>query len=609
MEKPLKILLLEDSHVDAEIIQRLLMKEVSHCEFKLATNEKDFFNALDEFAPDVILSDNSLPRFNATEALAMVRSRFLHIPFILITGTMSEEYAANIIKQGADDYILKDRLSRLPAAIDSALRHRRTEKEKLVTTEKLILSEEKYRTIFFKSPLPKWIYDTKTLRFLDVNEAAILHYGYTAEEFLTMSIKDIRPKEEVIDLLNDISEIQNESDTRQGDWRHLKKNGELIIVQTTAHSIEYNNRKARLVVANDITEKILAEQQKRIDSNNLEALINNTRDLMWSVDRDLKLMTFNDSFNEVITYMSGKPLIKGTDILTTQFTEEERKRYRKLYERALAGETFTIVDHFVGPSAEVWAEVSFYPIRNASQVIGTACFSRDITGRKKAETELRRLEQEKLESIIDEQKKIARAMLNAQEKERNAIGVELHDNINQILVATNLALSMAKSNPKNVQELITSSMSHLQEAIQENRKIAHVFVAPDLKTENLASQLIKLAMNMLEASNIEVSVDTVQFNADLLDLDRKFNIYRIAQEQCTNIVKYAKATTVKFILITKDETFAMSVSDNGVGMDTNKNTAGIGIRNIRDRVGLFNGNANIITAPGKGFTLEITIPL
>ncbi|HKC37047.1 MAG TPA: response regulator, partial [Chitinophagaceae bacterium] len=107
MEQGLKILLLEDSYTDAEIIKRLVKKTKPDCDFLLAMNKNDFLKALDEFSPDVILSDNTLPQFDATEALQIVRNRSLQVPFILVTGTVSEEFAAGIMKQGADDYILK----------------------------------------------------------------------------------------------------------------------------------------------------------------------------------------------------------------------------------------------------------------------------------------------------------------------------------------------------------------------------------------------------------------------------------------------------------------------------------------------------------------------
>lgn len=143
MEPTLKILILEDSISDADFIQRLLAKEPYQCTFSVAMNKKDYVQALEKFAPDVILSDNSLPQFNSTEALKLGRQILPHIPFILVTGTVSEEFAANIIKLGADDYILKDRMARLPAAIDAALKQRTAEKGREDANTNLKLLENK----------------------------------------------------------------------------------------------------------------------------------------------------------------------------------------------------------------------------------------------------------------------------------------------------------------------------------------------------------------------------------------------------------------------------------------------------------------------------------
>jgi len=127
MKPSLKILMLEDSPGDAEIIQRLVKKGRKDCEFTVAADRETFLIALDEFQPDLILSDNSLPQFDATEALEITRKHSLSLPFILVTGTVSEEFAANVTRMGADDYILKDRLTRLPAAINTALARRNSE--------------------------------------------------------------------------------------------------------------------------------------------------------------------------------------------------------------------------------------------------------------------------------------------------------------------------------------------------------------------------------------------------------------------------------------------------------------------------------------------------
>ena len=147
METPLKILILEDSATDAEIIVRHLKKEKAKYEYLVTMNRKEFETGLTDFHPDVILSDNSLPQFCAADALKIIEERSIQVPFILVTGTVSEEYAASIIKLGADDYILKDRLTRLSASIDIALRQRQAEKEKEEAAQRLKRNEENYRSM------------------------------------------------------------------------------------------------------------------------------------------------------------------------------------------------------------------------------------------------------------------------------------------------------------------------------------------------------------------------------------------------------------------------------------------------------------------------------
>jgi signal transduction histidine kinase len=138
MTKQLKILILEDSAIEAEMVQRFLKKQHHGYQFHLAKDQDSFLLALEQFRPDVILADNSLPQFDATEALKIVRQQASYIPFIMVTGTVSEEFAAGIIKSGADDFILKDRLARLPAAIEAALRQQQTEIEKKALEQEIL---------------------------------------------------------------------------------------------------------------------------------------------------------------------------------------------------------------------------------------------------------------------------------------------------------------------------------------------------------------------------------------------------------------------------------------------------------------------------------------
>lgn len=137
MEKELKILMLEDHEDDAGLVERALRKEKIHFTHIRVDTREEFINALDIFKPDVILSDHTLPQFNSVEALKICQARKTEAPFILVTGAVSEEFAVNCLKRGADDYVLKSNLSRLPLAIRYALRQHRYESNRQIQEEML----------------------------------------------------------------------------------------------------------------------------------------------------------------------------------------------------------------------------------------------------------------------------------------------------------------------------------------------------------------------------------------------------------------------------------------------------------------------------------------
>ncbi len=358
-------------------------------------------------------------------------------------------------------------------------------------------------------------------------------------------------------------------------------------------------------IRNNIAIRKKSEEQKEFDSNNFKALINNTDDLMWSVDKDLKLITFNESFNKAIEIKSGKKLAKGDDILSIQFTEDEMKRYKIFYERALGGETFTVVDRFDHPF-EYWSEISFHPIRNGNLVIGTACFSRDLTEHKAAEENLRALEQKILNQKIEEQKTITRAIIKAQETERNYIGRELHDNVTQILAGAKLYLGMAGNNDAKAKEAIQYPLELIGASIKELQSLSSKMVTP-LKDINLAELVQTLLIDLNETTLIK-TVFVYDVSGQDIDRDLKLNIYRIVQEQVNNIIKYAEAKNVSISIEADQQKIRIIVADDGIGFDVNKKRKGIGISNMINRVESFNGELVIESSPGNGCTIRVNIP-
>lgn len=148
---------------------------------------------------------------------------------------------------------------------------------------KQINAEETYKILFYSNPLPMWTYNLKTLRFTAVNDAAIHHYGYSKEEFFSMTIKDIRPPEDVL-LLDQAIQVRESLTASNGRWRHVKKNKEIIFVQVSTHKLEQKNQQEVLVVAHDITSQITAEEKLKKSNEQFLLASRATSDAIWDWD-------------------------------------------------------------------------------------------------------------------------------------------------------------------------------------------------------------------------------------------------------------------------------------------------------------------------------------
>jgi PAS domain S-box-containing protein len=162
-------------------------------------------------------------------------------------------------------------------------------------------SEEQYRLLFESNPHAMWVYDLETLQFLAVNDAAVHHYGYSREEFLSMTLKEIGPSGEVQKLSEYLSTAGREFDVA-GDWRHCKKDGTLIEVEITAHRLEFAGRPAELVLAIDITERKRAENALRLSEDRYRDLVDNSQELMCTHDLEGRILSVNPWAVKVLGY-------------------------------------------------------------------------------------------------------------------------------------------------------------------------------------------------------------------------------------------------------------------------------------------------------------------
>ncbi len=162
-------------------------------------------------------------------------------------------------------------------------------------------SQATYRRLFEENPQPMYIFDLETLAFLEVNEAMVKHYGFSRQELLGMTLKDIRPPEDVPALMEDLAGISDPQDV-SGEWRHLKKDGTQIHVYIATHSVVFNNKQARHVLATDITDLRVAENELRRAESYYRALIENAPDGIVLLSANMKIKYASPSGRRIFNY-------------------------------------------------------------------------------------------------------------------------------------------------------------------------------------------------------------------------------------------------------------------------------------------------------------------
>ena len=245
---PLRVLFAEDVPSDV----KLCLQKLKTAGFKVSADvvqtPHEFAGRLRSKEYDVILSDFDLPSWTVLDALHILKQEAKDIPIIVVAGALGEEAAVECIKKGVWDYVHKDRLSRLPIAVRRALEESTLRHERNHAIEELRVQDANFRLLFANNPHPMWVWDLDTLRFLEVNDAAIAQYGYTREEFLEMGMTDIRPPEDVDRLLQAIRGPRPAVKLHL-QWRHRLKDGRIIDVESSSHLLSYGSKNALLVVS------------------------------------------------------------------------------------------------------------------------------------------------------------------------------------------------------------------------------------------------------------------------------------------------------------------------------------------------------------------------
>ncbi len=270
--------------------------------------------------------------------------------------------------------------------------------EKYKTEQKLKKSDEAYRYMFDMNPQPMIIYNLDNLSILEVNNAAIKHYGYSKDEFLSFTLKDISPKEDIKALEDDIKNINN-THSSKGYSRHIKKSGEIIYVETSAHSITYKDRNARHVLINDITVRIETELALAESEKKFREMSNLLPQIIFEADLEGKLTYVNKKAYETFGF-SEKDLQYGINILST-IVEADRARAIENVKLTLSGQNILGNQYTALRKDGTPFPIQIYSshIKDNETVVGLRGTIIDITESLKAEEQLK-ISRDQFQSLV-----------------------------------------------------------------------------------------------------------------------------------------------------------------------------------------------------------------
>lgn len=450
-------------------------------------------------------------------------------------------------------------------------------------------SASRYR-LLFEQAVDAITIINKDRIFEKVNTSACEIFGYSQEEFLLLTLEDIIDKESLkthplnFSLLDAHTTVRNERILR-------RKDGSIFPAEINVKMLPDGTFQSFI---RDITDRKKAERELIEAEAKFRNLVEKSLVGVYIIKNN-KFIYVNPKFGEIFGY-STEELINSYPVEAVVDADDwalavENVRVRiedgtdsiryEVNGRKKDGELIRI---------EIFGSKTQY--NGEPAIIGTLM---DIT-------ENRLLQQQ----VIQEQKSVTRAVLKAEERERNRIGRELHDNVNQILAGTKLYLGLASKDEFAGRGLIKSSLELVDNAIEEMRSLSKEQVTP-IKAIDLEDLIYSLIDKLNVGSSIKTTV-IYKLDNDDIDDDLKLNIYRIIQEQMNNILKHSNATHTNIALTDDPEYLYVSIEDDGDGFNPQQKRKGIGLANMSNRVESFNGELTINSNPGDGCEIKITIP-
>lgn len=467
MDKKIKFLILEDVPLDAELAERELQREGLNISTLRVDNEEDYLRELQNFQPDVVLADHSLPRFDGVTALKLTREMGNQIPYIFVSGKIGEDFAVEMLKAGATDYVLKSNLSKLPHAVQRALKEFKEQMERKTAQIDLLESEKKYRTLFEKTKNPILVLDGDH-NFIQCNDAALSFMEMDRETLLNRNIEEFVGDEYKNIFSEDLGVLKNIVEVS------FKINHQVKILELSITPVNLKAGNIIFLSGRDLTKQKRFENALKEREEKYRLLVENQTDLIIKFDLDDHLLFVSPSYCEVfgkkeeeILGENFKPLIHEDD------REETARALEKLHQppHSIYLEQRLMTKN--GWRWLLWAHQGI--LDDDGNVVAFVGVGRDITKRKLAENRI-------IESL----------------REKELLLREVHHRVknNLQIISTLLSLQSAQIKDESVINLYRESQNRIRSIalIHEN-----LYQSEDLASINFSVYVKNLITDLIDS--------------------------------------------------------------------------------------------------------------
>ncbi len=584
-DKPLKILILEDSEVDFMLISIALTElELPYIQQR-AENKEEFTAALRFNKPDIVLSDYNLPSLNGLEALELKKLFCPDIPFIFITGYLGEERAVETMKQGATDFVLKENLGPLVQLITRSLQEYEERRRRENSEVALRKSEAKYRQLIEQAADGIFVCNDKW-QYIDVNSRGCKLLGYTREEMLLMELKDVIP--DGVDIpLADIQKL-NPGEVIQYETVRKRKDGFVLPVEISVSKTSegYYQGIVRDISLRKKALRALEEAHAKLDFH-----IKNSPLAVFEIDRNLLITRWSGQAEKIFGWKEEEVLGRSIEELNLPHAEDVEKValvFRQSLEAGVAQYQYPIRCNGKNGSVIFCEGYNSISYNENGEFVSQLCILNDITV-KKIEVEARR---------------------EWRDQERKRIAREIHEGIGQMLVASKFKAASIDVTRPDAEERVQQVESLLEMALEEVRRISSSIAPRSVEELGIENALRQLCQQVENTAGVKVSF-FYSGEGKAVANNLLSTVYRITKEAMDNAIKHAFTSEIQVELNRKKEVIELKVKDNGRGFAVDKTNLlkTNGLRSVKERVSLLGGEIYITSNCLDGTLISVILPV